>query len=185
MKDFKDLKFESVPSLWDTKKFVAEEYFDNGYGIKVYKAEYVKPTKRCFEVHVIKNGQVRRKSAINKCGYDITEEDITQLMINIQQLKPTSMEAVKSIKCKKHLERLDKNKPVRFDYKVADCEHDGDMSYAEMECDNFCREFGGKVILSYWDGKDCGEAYITCEFPADKVEDILCAEFFDSDFYQL
>ena len=95
------------------------------------------------------------------------------------------MEKVKSIKSKKQLERLDVSKPVRFDYKVYDCEHDGDMSYAEMECDNFCREFGGKVVFSYWDGEDCGEAYITCEFPADKVEDVLCAEFFETNFYQL
>lgn len=89
------------------------------------------------------------------------------------------------MKWQKQLAKLDRTKRVRFDYKVYDCEHDGDMSYAEMECDTFCREYGGEVVLSYWDGEDSGEAYITCQFPADKVEDVLSTEFFDSGFYQL
>ena len=83
------------------------------------------------------------------------------------------------------MRKLDPKKPVRFDYKVYDCEHDGDINYAEMECQGFCNEYEGKVVLSYWDGEDCGEAYITCEFPASKVEEVLCAGFFDTSFYQL
>lgn len=85
---------------------------------------------------------------------------------------------------KLQIERADKNKPVRFNYGVVDCEHEGDLNYARIECEEFCKLHGGIVKREYWDGEDCGEAFITCEFPFDKVEEVLLTGFFEYDFYQ-
>lgn len=85
---------------------------------------------------------------------------------------------------KKAIAEADSAKPVKFDYVVYDCEHMGDMRRAEFECEKICRKYGGKIVDSYWDGRDCGEAYITCEFPFSKVEEILQDRVFRYDFYQ-
>lgn len=47
-----------------------------------------------------------------------------------------------------------------YHYPVVDCEHEGDMRSAEFEV----TDAGAKVIDTYWDGEDCGDAYIefTC-----------------------
>lgn len=47
-------------------------------------------------------------------------------------------------------------------YKVVDCEHDGDIVSAKNEC----LAMGCEVIDVYWDGIDCGVAYI--EIKVDK-----------------
>ena len=46
-------------------------------------------------------------------------------------------------------------------YNVPDCEHDGDIRDAENEVE----EAGGKVVDTYWDGEDCGEAYVEYSVP--------------------
>lgn len=56
-------------------------------------------------------------------------------------------------------------------YHVADCEHDGDMRHAEDEV----LEAGGTVVNSYWDGDDCGEAYIEFTIPNGNEEKVLKA----------
>ena len=57
-------------------------------------------------------------------------------------------------------------KMISGTYNVADCEHRGDI--AQIEC--LLRSNGCEVINSYWDGKDCGCAYVEfrcneCDFP--------------------
>lgn len=47
-------------------------------------------------------------------------------------------------------------------YRVADCEHRGDMDRAK----NYLKSNGCCIISSYWDGIDCGEAYIEFSFPS-------------------
>ena len=62
------------------------------------------------------------------------------------------------------------NKPMKiYHYPITDCEHDGDISSAEYEV----QKAGGEVVSSYWDGNDCGEAYV--EFTvADNIADKVC-----------
>lgn len=57
-------------------------------------------------------------------------------------------------------------KMISGTYNVADCEHRGDI--AHVEC--LLRSNGCEVINSYWDGRDCGSAYVKfrcneCDFP--------------------
>lgn len=52
-------------------------------------------------------------------------------------------------------------KAKKYKYNVVDCEHDGDIAHAIMEI----QEAGGTVIERYWDGQDCGEAYILFTLP--------------------
>lgn len=57
-------------------------------------------------------------------------------------------------------------KIINGSYRVCDCEHWGDVQRDE----NYLRDNGCKVVSHYWDGHDCGEAYIefTCneqDFP--------------------
>lgn len=57
-------------------------------------------------------------------------------------------------------------KMISGTYNVADCEHRGDI--VQVEC--LLRSNGCEVINSYWDGKDCGCAYVRfcckeCDFP--------------------
>lgn len=189
MKTFEDLKFEPIIRgggwlPWDGSQ-KATMQFDNGYGVQVLLGtNYYSNGKDTYEVAVLKNGKIDYNAPFtgDELDYRLSNE-VTDIMIRIQQLNLTTM-ARETLR-KNKLKGLNTEKPVRFDYTVYDCEHDGDMSYAEMECHSFCDEYGGKVIASYWDGEDCGEAYIICEFPAEKVEEVLCAEFFDKDFYQL
>ena len=46
-------------------------------------------------------------------------------------------------------------------YNVPDCEHDGDIRDAVSEVE----DAGGKVVGTYWDGEDCGEAYVEYTVP--------------------
>lgn len=46
-------------------------------------------------------------------------------------------------------------------YRVADCEHSGDMESAK----SFIRSLGCIITDSYWDGCDCGEAWVEFSFP--------------------
>ena len=48
-------------------------------------------------------------------------------------------------------------KKIYGKYSVADCEHQGDIDSEK----NYLRSIGCEVKSSYWDGSDCGEAYIT------------------------
>lgn len=56
-----------------------------------------------------------------------------------------------------------------YHYPVVDCEHEGDMRSAEFEV----TDAGAKVIDTYWDGEDCGDAYIefTC---APENAEVIC-----------
>lgn len=71
-----------------------------------------------------------------------------------------------------------KDKVCCFEYNIADCENRGDLHRAEYYCEQICKKYGGKITNSYWDGRDCGEAYITCEFPYDKVERVMREDVF-------
>ena len=46
-------------------------------------------------------------------------------------------------------------------YHVADCEHWCDMDSAK----SFIRSLGCVITDSYWDGRDCGEAWVEFSFP--------------------
>lgn len=56
-----------------------------------------------------------------------------------------------------------------YHYPVTDCEHEGDIRSAESEV----IEAGGNVIDNYWDGEDCGDAYIVFTCDEDKA-DVVC-----------
>lgn len=66
------------------------------------------------------------------------------------------------------IEKLDPTKEVYILYPIIDCEHEGDISRAEYEAMQYVKPMGGDVIDSYWDGRDCGEAYVTCSIPFNK-----------------
>lgn len=56
-----------------------------------------------------------------------------------------------------------------YHYPVVDCEHEGDMQSAEFEV----TDAGATVVDTYWDGNDCGEAYV--EFTVtDNMADKVC-----------
>lgn len=57
-----------------------------------------------------------------------------------------------------------------YTYTVADCEHEGDIRDAISEVE----EAGGMFVSSYWDGHDCGEAWVEFMIPVTKKpEDVL------------
>ena len=55
-------------------------------------------------------------------------------------------------------------KTIHARYHVADCEHNGDMRHAESYISNLNPKI--KIDDSYWNGIDCGEAYIDFSFPS-------------------
>lgn len=63
------------------------------------------------------------------------------------------------------LDGFDASKCVRFEYPVCDCEHDDDLRLGEREVEEIIDVFGGRIVGSYWNGRDCGEAYVTYEVP--------------------
>ena len=60
---------------------------------------------------------------------------------------------------------MNPNKPVFLHYNIVDCEHEGDVESAENEVERIISPIGGKVTDSYWDGDDCGEAWVECKIP--------------------
>lgn len=82
------------------------------------------------------------------------------------------------------LARFNPEKPVKFRYNVVDCEHFGDMHSAEDKVTRYIAPFGGKVTETYWDGRDCGEAYIECDVPFSSAVQILKDGFFTYDPWQ-
>lgn len=82
------------------------------------------------------------------------------------------------------LAKFDPSKPVKFIHMVTDCEHDGDMRNDEYEVSEYVTPLGGKVIDSYWDGQDCGEAWIKCQVPYSALEKVLMDGFFDYEPWQ-
>ncbi len=55
-----------------------------------------------------------------------------------------------------------------FHKNVPDCEHEGDIEDTMREVE----DAGGVVFDTYWDGQDCGEAYVEFTIPdgVDKEE---------------
>lgn len=51
------------------------------------------------------------------------------------------------------------NNVITGRYYIADCEHEGDINQAIY----YIQKLGGKVTGQYWDGDDCGEAYLDIE----------------------
>lgn len=45
---------------------------------------------------------------------------------------------------------------ITYRMSVCDCEHEGDIEETKEEI----WQAGGKAVDSYWDGNDCGEAYV-------------------------
>ena len=64
-----------------------------------------------------------------------------------------------------------------YHYPVTDCEHEGDIHSAEFDV----RKAGGEVLDSYWDGEDCGEAYIEFTVSDEKAESVCNALGYDLD----
>lgn len=85
---------------------------------------------------------------------------------------------------KKLLEKFDPASPVYFHYYICDCEHDGDINGAQYEVEDYIKPLGGEVTDTYWDGQDCGDAWIECKVPFEAVEQVLKDGFFDSEPWQ-
>ena len=82
------------------------------------------------------------------------------------------------------LERFSKEKKVHFQYDVTDCENNGDVLSAIHRVENFVKPLGGTVVDAYWNGKDCGEAWIECTIPYSSLEQVLKTGFFRKDPWQ-
>lgn len=64
-----------------------------------------------------------------------------------------------------------------YHYPITDCEHEGDIRSAEFEV----RKAGGEVLDTYWDGEDCGDAYVSFTAPNENI-DAVCDELgYDTD----
>lgn len=61
------------------------------------------------------------------------------------------------------------SKIIKGKYYIADCEHRGDIT---RECEYLKEIQGIKILDTYWDGKDCGEAYIIFEFSSDIFKNV-------------
>lgn len=85
---------------------------------------------------------------------------------------------------RKAIEGFDTKKPVKFRYDVVDCEHEGDISSAENEVRRYVNELGGDVTDTFWEGEDCGEAYIECSVPFQAVERALKDGFLGCTYWQ-
>ena len=62
-------------------------------------------------------------------------------------------------------------------YTIVDCEHEGDIRSAEYEV----TKAGGEVLSTYWNGKDCGDAYISFTAPDDKINTVCNELGYDAD----
>ena len=71
------------------------------------------------------------------------------------------------------LAKFNPEKPVKFRYDVVDCEHWGDVNNDEREVREYIQPLGGWVTDTFWDGEDCGEAYIECEVPYSSLKKCL------------
>ena len=74
-------------------------------------------------------------------------------------------------------------KIIHGTYHIADCEHNGDIERAKQHLRNILPNV--RITFDYWDGYDCGEAYINFEFSSKhfhKVYEKLCnVATFDAD----
>ena len=61
-------------------------------------------------------------------------------------------------------------KKIRGFYFVCDCEHQGDMDAAKVEV--LSANSTIEVVNEYWDGRDCGDAYIEFVFPESEFLDV-------------
>ena len=68
---------------------------------------------------------------------------------------------------------------IKGRYNIADCEHNGDISSAV----SYINRLGGKVTGQYWDGHDCGEAYLEIEVSVDLFKKLYNRQsfYFDAD----
>ena len=89
MKTFNDLQFKKHPMAEGLDGVVSRIFFDNGYGASVVKHQYSYGGDRgLYELAVLdKDGQLCYTTAITNdvIGY-LTEEDVEELLIKIQQL---------------------------------------------------------------------------------------------------
>lgn len=79
---------------------------------------------------------------------------------------------------------FDPSRPVFFRKNVTDCEHWGDMADARAGVEEFIAPYGGEVSDEYWDGNDCGEAYIECKVPCGRAREVMENGFFYYDPWQ-
>lgn len=184
MKTFKDLKFLPVNGGgWlPTRGMIAEMNFENNYGVVVKLGnDYYSNGIDTYEINVLKGGAIWHDTPFSEDELDYrTANDVSVIMKKVQEFESRKLTEWEN----NRIARIDSSKPIRFNYKIVDCEHMGDIEYAERECSQFCATLGGKVVGNYWDGEDCGEAYIVCEFPSDKGKEIILSNFFECDFYQ-
>ena len=85
---------------------------------------------------------------------------------------------------KRLLRSFDEVRNVHFRYNIVDCENNGDIVAAVNKVESFLKSYDGRLIDSYWDGKDCGEAWIVCVVPPDRVAEVLETGFFEYDPWQ-
>ena len=84
----------------------------------------------------------------------------------------------------KLLSEFTPSKNVYFRYEIVDCEHYGDVSAAVNRVENFVKKYDGKVVDSFWDGQDCGEACVECYVPYESLEEVFKTGFFTYDPWQ-
>lgn len=66
---------------------------------------------------------------------------------------------------------------IKGRYHIADCEHNGDINSAIA----YINRLGGKVTDRYWDGHDCGEAYLDIEVSVDLFKKLYNRQSFHFD----
>ena len=85
---------------------------------------------------------------------------------------------------KKRIAELNPSKPVFFRKDVTDCEHWGDVRETVKEVMDAVGIYGGEISDEYWDGNDCGVAYVECHVPFKNVRQVIETGFFDYDCWQ-
>ncbi len=85
---------------------------------------------------------------------------------------------------KKKYNELDPKKPVYFRSNVTDCEHWGDIRDEVNSVMAVVGKYGGEITEEYWDGNDCGEAYVDCRVPFKNVRQVIETGFFTNDYWQ-
>ena len=82
------------------------------------------------------------------------------------------------------LKKFNPKKPVYFQQEVEDCEHWGDMRRERQNVEDFIGRFGGHVTDEFWDGRDCGEAFIECCVPYANARAVMETKYFLYDAFQ-
>jgi hypothetical protein len=69
-------------------------------------------------------------------------------------------------------------KEIKGKYYIADCEHNGDIESAK----SYLRSIGCTILGCYWDGMDCGLAYVTFSFDDSHFKEMYAELYSSSSF---